>query len=115
MFGSHYKIASLLRFHLPSHPRTFAQDIYGEPALEYDYLPRLGDLRGATGLFVTDEPAEKTRERLAPWFERIDEVADLPRGAREDGRGGRRLRIYRCSGYRGYPGAAASAVATRGG
>ncbi len=113
VFGSQYKIASLLRFHLARHPRTFAQDIFGEPALEYDYLPRLGDLRGATGLFVTDEPLERTRVRLEPWFDRIEQVADLPRGTRAQATGGKRLRLYRCTGYRGHPVAPAPQWAAR--
>ncbi len=38
VFSPSYKISSLLHFYLPGHERTYAQDIYGEPALQFDHF-----------------------------------------------------------------------------
>ena len=39
IFSPNYKISSLMRFYLPGQPRTYAQDIYGDKALQFDYFP----------------------------------------------------------------------------
>ncbi len=58
VFSPNYKISSLLRFHLPGQPRTYAQDIYGEPALQFDHFALDTDLKGATGLLVLSDQSQ---------------------------------------------------------
>ncbi|MBS0401731.1 MAG: glycosyltransferase family 39 protein [Rubrivivax sp.] len=103
VFGPNYKVASLLRFHLPGKPRTYAQDIYGAPALQYDYLPPAGDLRGATGILVLadQDQAQLDLTRLAPYCASVEPAQQLQTGA--FGRSARRTEIWLCRGYRGHP------------
>ena len=56
VFSPNYKISSLIRFYLPGQPRTYAQDIYGDKALQFDYFPLERDLKGATGMLVAVRP-----------------------------------------------------------
>ena len=64
VFSPNYKISSLIRFYLPGQPRTYAQDIYGEKALQFDYFPLERDLKGATGILVlSDQEPVRTGPR----------------------------------------------------
>ena len=89
--------------HLPGQPRTYAQDIYGAPALQYDYLPPAGDLRGATGILVLadQDQAQLDLTRLAPYCASVEPAQQLQTGA--FGRSARRTEIWLCRGYRGHP------------
>jgi hypothetical protein len=103
VFATEYRASSMLRFYLPGQPRTYAQDIYGEPALQFDHFPLPSDLKGATGILVLDERAGRAfdLQRLAPYcdtLERVDEVE-----TRGFGKAKRRTEIYRCTGYHGHP------------
>jgi hypothetical protein len=103
VFAPEYRASSMLRYYQRGQPRTYAQDIYGEPALQFDHFPLPGDLKGATGLLVVDERAGRPFElrQLAPYcdtLERVDEVE-----TRGFGKARRRTAIYRCSGYHGHP------------
>ena len=103
VFSPNYKISSLLRFYLPGQPRTYAQDIYGARALQFDHFPRTGDLAGATGLLVVSDQAQSRLDlkRLAPWFDSVvlADVFETLAG----GRVVRRVEIYRCTNYTGHP------------
>ena len=106
VFTPEYRASSMLRFHLPGQPRTYAQDIYGEPALQFDYFPLPSSLQGATGIFVLDARAgrEFDLRRLSPYcdtIERVDEVDTVAFGKPD-----RHTEIYRCTGYHGHPRAA---------
>lgn len=103
IFSPNYKVSSLLRFYLPGQPRTFAQDIFGEPALQFDYFPLERDLTGATGILVTDNLGESRfdRDRLHAYFDSVDLIDSLEIVG--FGRVIRRVDIYRCSNYKGHP------------
>jgi hypothetical protein len=103
VFAPEYRASSMLRFHLRGQPRTYAQDIYGEPALQFDHFPLLGDLKGATGLLVVDERAGRPFElrQLAPYCDALARVGEVE--TRGFGKARRRTAIYRCSGYHGHP------------
>lgn len=103
MFSPHYKTSSLVWFHRPGQERTYAQDIYGEKALEYDYLPADRDLRGATGILViTDQAQSKVDlERLRPYFDAIEPVDVIETFA--SGRVVRRIEFYQATNYKGRP------------
>jgi len=103
VFSPHYKTSSLVWFHRPGQERTYAQDIYGEKALEYDYLPADRDLRGATGILViTDQAQSKVDlERLRPYFDAIEPVDVIETFA--SGRVVRRIEFYQATNYKGRP------------
>ncbi|MEO8081123.1 MAG: glycosyltransferase family 39 protein [Caldimonas sp.] len=112
VFSPNYKISSLIRFYLPGHPRTYAQDIYGDRALQFDMVPLDSDLRGATGLLVVSDQDQSQLDlkRLQPLFERIERVDVATVEA--FGRVTRRVEIYRCTNYRGHPRRPAAPVAS---
>ena len=101
VFSPNYKISSLLWFHRPSQERTYAQDIFGRPALQYDHFPHTVDLTGATGFLVLSDPAQSALDLNAvrPFFETLERVDVVEAGA--FGRTTRRIEIWRGGGYRG--------------
>ena len=103
VFSPNYKISSLLRFHLSGQPRTYAQDIYGARALQFDYFPRSSDLKGATGLLVLSDQAQSRLDldRVRPWFDTLEKVDTIE--TRAFGRVTRRVEIWRGTGYKGHP------------
>ena len=103
VFAPNYKIASQLRFHLPGHPRTYAQDIYGARALQFDHFPLDGDLKGATGILVLSDQSQSRLDldRVRPYFETLEKVDTIE--TRAFGRSTRRVEIWRAGGYKGHP------------
>ena len=91
----------MLWFFRDGHRRTYAQEILGERALQYDYFPQERDLRGATGLFVTSAQsrADFDPARLRRHFRTV-ELADTVQ-AGPPGQTDRRFEIWRCAGYLG--------------
>jgi hypothetical protein len=103
VFSTNYRTSSLLRFHLAGQPRTYAQDIYGAGALQFDYFPIERDLRGATGILVMSDPDlfETYGERLKAYFDACERVDGTQ--AMAFGKLTRRTEIYRCTNYKGHP------------
>ena len=103
VFAPNYKISSLLRFYLPGQPRTYAQDIYGMPALEFDYFPLDSDLKGATGILVLSDQSNSKLDLalVAPYFDALEPVDVVETKA--FGRVTRRVEIYRGINYKGHP------------
>ena len=103
VFSPNYKISSLLRFYLPGQPRTYAQDVYGARALQFDHGPLPEDLKGATGLLVLSDQAQSQLDlqRLAPYFGSVTLARTLE--LRSFGRVVRLIQIYRCTPYAGHP------------
>ncbi len=58
IFGNSYKSASLLKFYLPDHQDTYAQNIYGRPALQFDIWGTPDSLKGKDALYVFDDRKE---------------------------------------------------------
>lgn len=52
IFANSYKSASLLKFYLPEHQQTYAQNIYGRPALQFDIWGAPDSLLGKNALYV---------------------------------------------------------------
>ena len=103
VFSPHYKVSSLVWFYRKGQARTYAQDIYGEKALEYDYFPKDRDLRGKTGILVMSDQNQSKLDldRLKPYFDSV-ELADFIETASSD-RVVRRLEIYKATNYKGQP------------
>ncbi len=108
VFAPNYKISSLLRFYLPGQPQTYAQDIYGVRALQFDHFARASDLAGATGILVVSDQAQSQLDLklLAPYFDAIERIDTVETGA--FGRRTRQVEIYRAIGYKGHPDARAA-------
>lgn len=106
VFSPSYKASAMVWFYAQGQARTYAQDIYGEPALHFDYFPREHDLKGATGILVlSDEDDSKIDPaRLNKYFAACERVDVVDAGAL--GRVTRRVEILRCRDYQGHPHAA---------
>jgi 4-amino-4-deoxy-L-arabinose transferase-like glycosyltransferase len=107
VFSPNYRISSLIRFYLPGQPRTYAQDIYGAPALQFDYFPLTSDLKGATAILVLSDQdqGDLDRERLKAYFDTVERVDVVE--AKAFGKVTRRIEIYRATNYKGHPRASA--------
>jgi 4-amino-4-deoxy-L-arabinose transferase-like glycosyltransferase len=103
VFSPSYKISSMLEFYLPGQPRVYARDIFGQPALQFDFMPLERDLKGATGILVADDRRESKvpRELIAPYFDSIQLAESIE--ITGFGRHTRRIDIYLCRNYRGHP------------
>lgn len=58
IFSNGYKSASLLKFYLPDHQDTYAENIYGRPALQFDIWGTPDSLKGKSALYVIDDRRE---------------------------------------------------------
>jgi 4-amino-4-deoxy-L-arabinose transferase-like glycosyltransferase len=103
VFSPTYKISSLIRFYLPGQPRTYAQDIFGDKALQFDFFPLPSSLKGATGILVLSDQdqGELNLERLKAYFDTVERVDVVE--AKAFGKVTRRVQIYRASNYKGHP------------
>jgi hypothetical protein len=102
VFSTNYKNSALLAFHRAGHPRTYAQDIYGERALQFDFW-QPEPLAGATGILAIDDRRDEAAvpDEMRPYFASITKLESLD--IRHGGRTTRRIDIYLCRGYRGHP------------
>jgi hypothetical protein len=73
IFTNGYKSASLIRFYLQDRLETYAQNIYGESALQFDIWGVPDSLLGKNGLYVFSDRKEyhKGIEKLKPHFDEI--------------------------------------------
>ena len=73
IFANSYKSAALLRFYLPEDQVVYAQNIFGEPALQFDIWGIPDSLKGKDALFVFTDRYEygKNLEILDPYFNEI--------------------------------------------
>ena len=101
IFSTNYKASSLLKFYLPGHPRTYAQDIIGRPALQFDIWPKTQDLKGKTGILVVDDRREYRfkAQQVSPYFGSLEQVRSLQ--INHFNRPVRHIDIYLCRGYTG--------------
>ena len=58
IFSNGYKSAALLKFYLPDHQDTYAENIYGRPALQFDIWGTPDSLIGKNALYVIDDRKE---------------------------------------------------------
>ncbi|HEV7578101.1 MAG TPA: glycosyltransferase family 39 protein [Caldimonas sp.] len=101
VFGPNYKVSSLIWFHRARDERTYAQDILGQKALQFDYFPAGRKLQGATGLLVVSDQAQSKLDmaEVGTHFASLERIAVLQTGAM--GRTTRTIEIWRGTGYRG--------------
>ncbi len=58
IFSNGYKSAALLKFYLPDHQDTYAENIYHRPALQFDIWGTPDSLKGKNALYVIDDRKE---------------------------------------------------------
>jgi len=101
IFSTNYKASSLLKFYLPDHPRTYAQDIIGRPALQFDIWEKTTELKDQIGILVVDDRREYRfkRKQIEPYFSDIKHIRTIE--TRNFGQTVRQIDIYLCTGYQG--------------
>jgi len=98
--GYDYKTASQLAFHLPDKPEVYANNIFGENGLAYNYWVNPADLAGMNCLLVIDSRSDYRNARpLADFFENISSAERIT--IKRAGRKITEFAIYRCYGYKG--------------
>jgi hypothetical protein len=103
VFSTNYKNSALLAFHRAGHRRTYAQDIFGEHALQFDFWPPEGSMKGATGILVLDDRHDQAivPEELKRYFDSVTKVDTVD--VKGVGGSTRKIDIYLSRGYRGHP------------
>jgi hypothetical protein len=102
IFGNSYKSAALLKFHLPDQQNTYAENIFGERALQFDYWDNPDNLIGKNALYVFDNRREykpKLKE-VAKHFENITELEKYTYNF-FTGAKARTITVYFCENYLG--------------
>ncbi len=98
--GYDYKTASQLAFHLADKPEVYANNIFGENGLAYNYWVDTNDLVGLNCILVIDSRSGYRNARpLTDYFENISspELITIARAGRKI----TDFTIYRCYGYKG--------------
>jgi len=102
VFSNSYKGASLLKFYLPEHQDVYAENIYGRPALQFDFWPVPASLIGDDALYVISDRKEYKAEldKVSAYF---DEVVLLEAFDTRfvDGITTRRISCYLARNYKG--------------
>ena len=111
VFSPNYKLSSLIWFYRPSQERTYAQDILGRRALQYDYFARSENLIGATGILVVSDQAQSRLDMDATCGPCSSARAPAKPGGRRPGPTARHIEIWRGTGYRGRPSGRACDIA----
>ncbi|NQV16656.1 glycosyltransferase family 39 protein [bacterium] len=101
IFSTNYKASSLLKFYLPDQPRTYAQDIIGKHALQFDLWEMEENLVGKTGILVVDDRREYRfkRENIEPYFDKIQKLRTI--NISNFDQHVRKIEIYLCKDYKG--------------
>lgn len=80
IFSPSYKISSMLGFYLDGQPETYAENVLGKSALQFDYWDSVTNLTGQDGLLIYSDSMKlsgKDREKLERCFESIDPIDTL--------------------------------------
>ncbi len=73
IFANSYKSASLLKFYLPDQQDVYTQNIYGRPALQFDFWPLPDSLNGEDALYVISDRKEYKNDlkKVEKYFEEV--------------------------------------------
>ena len=79
IFANSYKSASLLKFYLPDQQNTYAQNIYGRPALQFDIWGTPDSLQGKDALYVFTDRREYKNDLkyIRPYFESVEPLKEF--------------------------------------
>ncbi len=101
VYSTNYKASSLLKFYMKNQPRTYAQDIIGKHALQFDIWAKEEKLLGKTGILAVDDRREYRfkAKAIEPYFDRVEQIRSIE--IENFGKPVRKIDIYECTGYRG--------------
>lgn len=76
IFGNSYKSAALLKFHLPDQQDTYAENIFGERALQFDYWSDVNSLKGKDAIYVFDNRREykSNLKVVEEYFDNVEQI-----------------------------------------
>ncbi len=79
IFANSYKSASLLKFYLPDQQDTYAQNIYGRPALQFDIWGTPDSLQGKDALYVFTDRREYKNDLkyVRPYFDSVEPLKEF--------------------------------------
>jgi 4-amino-4-deoxy-L-arabinose transferase-like glycosyltransferase len=78
IFANSYKTASLIKFYLPGEQDIYAQNIYGQPALQFDIWGLPKNLKGKDAIFVfTDRGEYKSDlDKVSLYFDKLTLISE---------------------------------------
>ena len=73
IFANSYKSASLMKFYLPDQQDVYAQNVYGQPALQFDFWPLPDSLNGKDALYIFTNRHEYRNDlkKVRPYFDEV--------------------------------------------
>ena len=101
IFGNSYKSASLLKFYLPDNQNTFAENIFGKRALQFDYWGIPDSLIGKNAIYVFDNRKEYKSflPEVEKYFDKIELMKEYHFGFYN--KSTRIIKAYLCTNYHG--------------
>ncbi|MCK5456400.1 MAG: glycosyltransferase family 39 protein, partial [Melioribacteraceae bacterium] len=102
VFCNGYKAASLMKFYLPDQQNTYAENIYGKRALQFDYWGIPDNLKGKDALYVRSNRTEYKSD-LKEIKKYFDEVIELETFDYKfiNGKSARKIICYYAKNYKG--------------
>lgn len=102
IFTNGYKSASLLKFHLPDQQDTYAENIYGKRALQFDYWSSPNQLIGKDALYIRSDRSEYSSDLdiIKQHFENVTEL-EVIEYKFFTGQIARRIYCYYAENYKG--------------
>ncbi|MCF6269655.1 MAG: glycosyltransferase family 39 protein [Melioribacteraceae bacterium] len=102
IFSNGYKAASLMKFYLPDQQNTYAENIYGKRALQFDYWGIPNRLKGKDAIYVRSNRTEYDADlnEIKKYF---DEVVELETFDYKfvNGKSVRKIICYYAKNYKG--------------
>lgn len=102
IFSNGYKSASLMKFYLPDQQNTYAENIYGKRALQFDYWGIPENLTGKDAIYVRSNRTEY-KDDLKEIRKYFDEVVEFENFDYKfvNGKSARRIICYYAKNYKG--------------
>lgn len=101
IFGNSYKSAAMTKFYLPDKQNTYAENIFGLRALQFDYWDNPNRLKGKNALYIFDNRKEY-KPKLEEVEKYFDEVKPLEKFEYTFyGKKTRTINCYLCINYHG--------------
>jgi len=102
IFSNGYKAASLIKFYLPDQQNTYAENIYGKRALQFDYWGVPDDLIGKDAIYLRSDRTEYKAD-LKEIKKYFDDVVELETFEYKfvNGKTARKIICYYATNYKG--------------
>jgi len=102
IFSNGYKAASLIKFYLPDQQNTYAENIYGQRALQFDYWGVPDNLKGKDALYVRSDRTEYKSDLdvIKKYFDEVVEIETLDYKF-FNGKSARKIICYYAKNYKG--------------